>query len=139
MNRHPEMGAGILGQSRIPLFQLAAEVALGHHERWDGSGYPKGLAGDEIPLSGRIVAIVDFFDALTMDRCYRPAFSDAHALAMLQEQHGCAFDPHLVALFIAQWPRMIRLRERINQRQPSFADLVNGVCAPAAAEAGVSA
>jgi putative two-component system response regulator len=73
---HPKIGAEILGRSRIPLFQLAAEVALSHHERWDGSGYPSRLAGEAIPLSGRIVAVVDFFDALTMDRCYRPAFSD---------------------------------------------------------------
>ncbi|MFY0099975.1 HD domain-containing phosphohydrolase, partial [Acinetobacter baumannii] len=73
MQTHPRMGADILGSSRIPIFSLAAEVALHHHERWDGSGYPRGLAGEDIPLSGRIVAVVDYFDALTMDRCYRPA------------------------------------------------------------------
>ena len=126
MNRHPEMGAGILGQSRIPLFRLAAEVALGHHERWDGTGYPARLAGAAIPLSGRIVAVVDFFDALTMDRCYRKAFSDEKALQMLAEQRGQAFDPRLVDLFTALAPRMIALRNQINQRQPSFADLVDG-------------
>jgi hypothetical protein len=59
-------------------------VALAHHERWDGSGYPSKLAGEAIPLSGRIVAVVDFFDALTMDRCYRPAFDDDQALEMLR-------------------------------------------------------
>jgi putative two-component system response regulator len=134
MNRHPEMGAGILGQSRIPLFRLAAEVALGHHERWDGTGYPARLAGEAIPLSGRIVAVVDFFDALTMDRCYRKAFSDEKALQMLAEQRGLAFDPRLVDLFTSQAPRMIALRDRINQRQPSFADLVDG--APPSAPEG---
>ncbi len=123
MNRHPEIGAGILGQSRIPLFQLAAEVALAHHERWDGSGYPAGLAGGAIPLAGRLVAVVDFFDALTMDRCYRPAFSDEQALQMLGAEAGRAFDPELVALFLQNAQDMVALRNTINQRQPSFADL----------------
>jgi putative two-component system response regulator len=135
MNQHPAMGAGILGQSRIPLFKLAAEVALSHHERWDGSGYPARLSGDSIPLSGRIVAVVDFFDAVTMDRCYRKAFSDEKALQMLVEQRGQAFDPRLVDLFTSLAPRMITLRNQINQRQPSFADLVGGP-APALPAAG---
>lgn len=126
MRRHPDIGAGILGQSRIPLFQLAAEVAQTHHERWDGTGYPNGLAGEAIPLSGRIVAIVDFFDALTMDRCYRPAFSDERALAMLAAESGRAFDPTLVATFIAHADDLIGLRDRINRRSASFADLVDG-------------
>jgi putative two-component system response regulator len=123
MNRHPEIGAGILGQSRIPLFQLAAEVALAHHERWDGSGYPSGLAGAAIPLAGRLVAVVDFFDALTMDRCYRVAFSDEQALQMLGAEAGRAFDPDLVRLFLDNASDMVALRNDINQRQPSFADL----------------
>jgi putative two-component system response regulator len=127
MNGHPAMGAAILGSSRIPLFQLAAEVALSHHERWDGSGYPAGLAGEAIARSGRIVAIVDFFDALTMDRCYRPAFSDERALQMLQAERGRAFDPQLVDLFLAHADAMRALRDRINQVHPTFADLVDGV------------
>jgi putative two-component system response regulator len=127
MNQHPMLGAAILGQSRIPLFQLAAEVALSHHERWDGSGYPAGRRGLEIPLSGRIVAIVDFFDALTMDRCYRPAFGDDEALEMLSAERGRAFDPDLVDLFLSRAHKMIALRNRINQIQPSFAELADGV------------
>ena len=126
MNQHAAMGAEILGSSRIPLFQLAAEAALAHHERWDGSGYPAGLSGEAIPLSGRIVAVVDFFDALTMDRCYRKAFSHEQALALLVEQRGKAFDPQLVDAFLADAPGMLALRERINQLNPSFADLVTG-------------
>lgn len=126
MRRHPEIGAGILGQSRIPLFRLAAEVALTHHERWDGAGYPQRLSGDAIPLAGRIVAIVDFFDALTMDRCYRPAFADERALAMLAAESGRAFDPRLVATFIEHAPALLALRDRINRRGASFADLVDG-------------
>ncbi|MFG6465788.1 HD-GYP domain-containing protein [Roseateles sp. BYS87W] len=123
MNRHAEMGANILGRSRIPLFQLAAEVALTHHERWDGSGYPRRLAGDDIPLSGRIVAVVDFFDALTMDRCYRKAFPDDVALRMLAEQRGVAFDPRVVDIFLANVVALVELRERINANPPTFEQL----------------
>lgn len=132
MNEHARIGAEILGQSRIPLFRLAAEVALSHHERWDGTGYPSGLKGDTIPLSGRIVAVVDLFDALTMDRCYRKAFSDAQALQMLREQAGRAFDPRIAAAFLDHAPQLIRLRDTINRRKPSFGELVDG---PTPAEA----
>jgi putative two-component system response regulator len=123
MNKHPHIGAEILGRSRIPLFQLAAEVALTHHERWDGTGYPAGLAGEAIPLSGRIVAVVDFFDALTMDRCYRPAMSDDVALQMLAEQRGAAFDPHVVDVFLAHARDMIAMRDAVNQHGLGFDDL----------------
>lgn len=126
MNQHARMGADILGQSRIPLFKLAAEVALTHHERFDGRGYPKGLVGDAIPISGRIVSVVDFFDALTMDRCYRPAMADAKVHEMLRVERGNAFDPHIVDTFLADWPRFIALRDRVSHLQPSFADLVRG-------------
>ncbi len=126
MCRHAEIGADILGQSRIPLFQLAAEVALTHHERWDGSGYPRGLKGEQIPLSGRIVAVVDFFDALTMDRCYRKALPDDEALGMLLAESGRAFDPRLVRVFAEHARRMIALRDAVNRRHASFADLVEG-------------
>ena len=122
MNRHPAIGAEILGKSRIPLFQLAAEVALSHHERFDGSGYPSGLDGESIPLSGRIVTVVDFFDALTMDRCYRPAFTDAKALDMLLAERGKAFDPRVVDCFHANHDQLIELRNRINRL--SEADVV---------------
>ncbi len=124
MNEHPRIGAEILGRSRIPLFQLAAEVALAHHERWDGSGYPSGLAGEAIPLSGRIVAVVDFFDALTMDRCYRKAFPDDVALEMLRAERGHAFDPRVVDAFLAAAPALLALRDRITRERPDLASLV---------------
>ncbi|MBL8346970.1 MAG: HD domain-containing protein [Rubrivivax sp.] len=127
MDQHPQLGAGILGQSRIPLFRMAADVALTHHERWDGTGYPHRLSGEGIPLSGRLVAIVDFFDALTMDRCYRKAFSDETALGMLREQRGRAFDPRLVDVFLGATPRFIELRDRINTVQPRFTALQEGL------------
>lgn len=128
MNKHPEMGARILGSSRVPLFRMAAEVALSHHERWDGRGYPGGLAGEDIPVSGRVAAIADFFDALTMDRCYRAAFTDERALLMLRDERGHAFDPALVDIFIAHAPEIIALRDDVNRLKPSFAALVDGVC-----------
>lgn len=126
MNAHPGLGSQILGRSRVPLFQMSADVALAHHERWDGLGYPVGLAGDAIPLCGRIVAVVDFFDALTMDRVYRPAFHDSKALSMLREERGRAFDPRIVDAFLDNARRLIGLRDRINRCPPSFEELARG-------------
>lgn len=108
----PQRGAALLGRSRLPLFALAAEIALHHRERWDGNGYPQGLSGKSIPLSARIVAVVDYFDALTMSRRYRPASADDRALAMLAEQAGSAFDPAIVETFISHAPELIELRDR---------------------------
>lgn len=123
MNRHPELGWALLADADNPLFQLAAEVALTHHERWDGSGYPGGKAGQAIPLSGRIVAVADFFDALTMDRVYRPAFSDERALAMLGDAAGSHFDPRVVTAFFIAKERIVAARDRVNGGEsPSLAD-----------------
>ena len=127
MNEHAKMGADILGRSRIPLFQLAAELALSHHEKWDGSGYPSALAGEDIPISGRIVAVVDFFDALTMDRVYRKAFAYETALEMLHKERGHSFDPGIVDTFLANADALIALRERINDTCPTFTELVEGI------------
>lgn len=135
MNRHAAIGAEILGRSRIPLFRLAADVARTHNERWDGSGYPRGLSGESIPLGGRIVAVVDFFDALTMDRVYRRAFPDAQALAMLAEQRGAAFDPQIVDCFLAHAGEFVALRDAVNRRQPTFTDLLEGFAPATKAEA----
>lgn len=110
----PESAAALLGHSRLPLFALAAEIALHHRERWDGSGYPQGLRGKAIPLSARIVAVVDYFDALTMHRHFRPARADDRALAMLAELAGTAFDPEIVAAFLAHAPELIALRDHVD-------------------------
>ncbi len=125
MNRHPAIGADILGKSRIALFQVAAEIALAHHERWDGKGYPNQLAGQAIPLSGRIVTIVDFYDALTMDRVYRPAFSHEKALEMLLAERGKAFDPDIVDCFLRNSAAISALREQVTVGRMTFADLIN--------------
>ena len=125
MNRHAAMGAEILGRSHIPVFRMAAEVAVTHHERWDGAGYPAGLAGEAIPLSGRITAVVDFFDALTMDRVYRRAFPVETALEMLAAEKGRAFDPSVVDVFLANATDIDALRRRVTRQQPSFDDLID--------------
>jgi putative two-component system response regulator len=114
MRQHPLIGAHILGGSTAPLMQMAAEIALHHHERWDGSGYPTGLRGTDIPLSGRIVAIVDFIDALTMDRPYRNAIPDDEAFAMLQAGAGELFDPRLVEITVEIRSRLLACRDAIN-------------------------
>lgn len=114
MNNHTVFGAEILGQSDIPVFQMAADVALTHHECWDGTGYPGQLRGTQIPWSGRVVALIDFFDALTMDRVYRKAFSDEQALQMLQAQRGQKFDPEMVDVFMTHVDQFTGLRDEIN-------------------------
>jgi putative two-component system response regulator len=114
MRKHPEYGANILSGSEVPLIQMAAEVALTHHEKFDGSGYPSKLIGDQIPLSGRIVALADFFDAVTMDRCYRPAFSDEEALNMVIGNSGTHFDPDVVKAFLSVSDEIINERNKIN-------------------------
>lgn len=125
MNTHTVIGAQLLGRSRVPLFRLAAEVAMTHHERWDGGGYPLGLVGAAIPIAGRIVAVVDFFDRLTMAHSYRPAYSDAVALQMMMAQRGFAFDPLIVDAYLANADVLIAMRERINAQPPSVETLVD--------------
>jgi putative two-component system response regulator len=98
IERHPVVGHDVLKGSASPLLETAATIAYTHHERHDGSGYPRGLRGDEIPLEGRIVAIVDVYDALTSDRSYRPRFSEDEAIQMMGRDLP-QFDPWLFGLF----------------------------------------
>jgi putative two-component system response regulator len=101
MERHPEIGHRILSESGSPLLQAAAELALGHHEWWDGTGYPFGLAGERISIESRIVAVADVFDALTTARPYRPALSVEAAVAMMIAGRGSHFDPDVLDAFLA--------------------------------------
>jgi putative two-component system response regulator len=100
MKLHTAIGARILSGGRYALLRVAEEIAYTHHERWDGSGYPLGLAGDAIPLIGRIVAVADTFDALTHARPYKAAWSIAEALAEIARQSGEKFDPCVVAALV---------------------------------------
>lgn len=97
---HPSVGALVLSGGTSPLVQMAERIALSHHERWDGSGYPNGLAGEEIPIEARIVAVCDAFDAMTNDRPYRTALSDDEGLQELRAGAGTQFDPQVVDAFI---------------------------------------
>ena len=99
MQKHPSYGASLLTDAETPMMRLAAEVALGHHERYDGGGYPQGLATSEIPTSCRIVALADFFDAMTSDRVYRPAFEIDYVVDSVLEAEGKHFDPEVVSAF----------------------------------------
>jgi response regulator RpfG family c-di-GMP phosphodiesterase len=95
------VGAEMLSGSTFDLVAMAEEIALTHHEKWDGSGYPAGLSGDAIPITGRIVAVADVFDALTHVRPYKPAWSFADADAELRSQTGRHFDPQVVDAFFS--------------------------------------
>lgn len=99
MQNHTVFGAKILENAKAELLRISEVIALTHHEKWDGSGYPRGLKGESIPLSGRIVALADVFDALTTKRCYKPAFSLEESLKIIREGTGRHFDPKVVQAF----------------------------------------
>jgi putative two-component system response regulator len=99
MQQHPGIGARILADAKSPMLQQAYEIALHHHEKWDGSGYPQRIAGEDIPLSARIVALADVFDALTQKRVYKPAFSIEKSMGIIREGIGAHFDPAIADAF----------------------------------------
>lgn len=112
MRTHAQIGADILGDNNSDLLQLARIVALTHHERWDGSGYPNGLKGEAIPIEGRIVALADVFDALTSKRPYKEAWSVDEAMNLIREQSGKHFDPELVELLVQELPKILEIKSR---------------------------
>lgn len=112
MQTHTFIGAKIIGEHPGGMLALAHSIALTHHEKWDGTGYPKGLAGEDIPLEGRITAIADVFDALTTKRPYKAAWSQDDAARYLQEQRGQHFDPELVDQFLAAMPAISAITAR---------------------------
>lgn len=115
MRTHPRIGYEILSQSKAPLFQLAAQIALCHHERWDGSGYPAGLAGEDIPESARIVAVADVFDALTTKRPYKEPWPVERAMETLRDSAGSHLDARLVTAFQDILPTILVLKEHWEQ------------------------
>jgi putative two-component system response regulator len=110
---HTTIGARMLAGTDAPLLQLASDVALGHHERWDGTGYPEGRRGAESPIEARIVAVVDVYDALSHARVYKPAWPEEKVLAQFREQRGRQFDPDLVDTFFRCLPTLQRIRESL--------------------------
>lgn len=110
MKQHARMGHAILGTVARPLIKLASIIAQQHHERWDGTGYPSGLAGNEIHIAGRIVAIADVLDALSCQRVYKPAWDELQILDYFRDQRGLQFDPQLVDLLLTHWDAVQALR-----------------------------
>lgn len=111
MKTHTEIGGRILSHSNSELLQMAQTIAMTHHEKWDGSGYPKGLKGDKIPLCGRMVAIADVFDALTSKRPYKTPWPVEQALNLIKEESGRHFDPELVKMFLEIIPEILEIKE----------------------------
>lgn len=112
VRQHPEIGADIIPDHPNAVAKMARETALTHHEHWDGSGYPNGLRGDEIPLSGRITAICDVYDALLAERSYKRAWTHERAVEQIRSDSGKMFDPSLTRLFISVLQEIDWARER---------------------------
>jgi len=124
MRQHTVIGTRILGDHPSGLLRLAASIALHHHEKWDGSGYPKGLAGEDIPLASRIVAIADVFDALISERPYKRAWPVEEAVALIRSESGTHFDPQVVNAFLERLPEIVKVSERwadatVEETQPA--------------------
>lgn len=111
MKTHVKIGADLLADTDVPLLKLASNIALTHHEKWDGSGYPNGLKGNDIPIEGRICAVCDVFDALTSERPYKKAWPIDKAVDYLNEQKGHHFDPELVVHFLSILEEVLHYRE----------------------------
>ncbi|WP_144637990.1 two-component system response regulator [Bordetella genomosp. 13] len=110
MRRHPIIGGKIIGEHRSGLLRMARIIAEGHHEKWDGTGYPRGLRGEQIPHVARIVALVDVFDALTSERPYKSAWPVDEAVDYIVKASGTHFDPELVPLFVECLPELLAIR-----------------------------
>lgn len=114
MKEHSQIGAKILEQSTSELLQVGATIAMSHHEKWDGSGYPVGLAGKKIPLYGRICAISDVFDALTSRRPYKEPFSNEKSLDIMKQGHGKHFDPAVLDIFLEHFDTILDIKSRFS-------------------------
>jgi putative two-component system response regulator len=111
MKKHPDLGASIIGRHGDPMLETARAVALNHHEKWDGSGYPNGMAGEKIPLAARIVAVCDVFDAFISPQPYRPARNVGDAAAYIRGQAGKHFDPAIAKRFVESLPQFVELSQ----------------------------
>lgn len=116
VRKHATIGYKILSVSSTPVFQLAADIALCHHERWDGNGYPRGLVGEEIPKAARIVSVVDVFDALTMRRAYKKPWSIDRAFKYMADDDG-HFDPRLLNLFLGMEEEISAIMDHWNKKE----------------------
>lgn len=117
MKTHASLGYQILAGSAAETLQMGAQIALSHHEKFDGSGYPQGLSGVDIPLEARIVAVADVFDALTSERPYKPAWEIDRAVELLKEGSGQHFDPQCVQAFLLDFSKVMEIKERYQETQ----------------------
>jgi response regulator RpfG family c-di-GMP phosphodiesterase len=113
MQRHTVIGADMLSGSDIPLLNMGREIALCHHEKWNGGGYPNGLKGDDIPIAARIVAIVDVYDAMLSRRVYKEPIPETEALSIMAQAAGQDFDPALFDLFTQILPKIRQIRDAV--------------------------
>lgn len=120
MKRHTSIGAEMLRGTDISVMDMAADIALNHHERWDGTGYPSGLAGTNIPEAARITTIVDIYDALVHKRVYKDAFPEKDALQLLSDSAGYHIDPYIYKVFLANLPQIRQIREENQDTEPAF-------------------
>jgi putative two-component system response regulator len=116
--QHAEIGYRILAGSDAEILNVAATIALTHHERWNGSGYPRQLKGEAIPIEGRIAAVADAFDALTTQRVYKPAFAFDHAVDLMSKHRSEHFDPELLDVFLSSLGEIKRIHEQYADRPP---------------------
>jgi len=117
MRQHPVMGAEIIGEDDSELLSLARQIALYHHEKWDGSGYPFGKKGEEIPISARIIAIADVFDALTTERPYKKAWAVEDAVDFIKDQAERHFDPLVVDAFVQSLPEILSIKSKYLEKE----------------------
>jgi two-component system response regulator RpfG len=126
MRKHPRIGYEIIKDSPSTYLRMGALIALGHHEKFDGSGYPHGLVGDHIPLPARIVAVADVFDALTSARPYKEAWDPEAAFDYIERQRGTHFDPRLVDAFVEARAEVLRIRSELSDSPVAERTLLNG-------------
>jgi putative two-component system response regulator len=122
VRRHPELGAEIIGEHDDPLMKLARQMALHHHEHWDGTGYPAKLKGAEIPWAGRLMAIVDTFESMTTTQFYREPLNVLEAATEIAEGAGRRFDPRMVDAFKKAFPEMRKVRDKFSD---DLGDMIN--------------
>ena len=125
METHTIIGANIMAKANNEIMHWSREVALGHHEKWNGKGYPKGLSNKAIPVESRIVALADVYDALSSRRCYKEAFPHEKAMAILKEETGEHFDPEVMEAFQTGLDRIIDVRDRYADKEEDFAKFRN--------------
>ena len=116
MNTHAQLGFDMLKHSNRELLKMASIVAYEHHEKWDGSGYPRGLSGEDIHIYGRITALADVFDALGSDRCYKKAWDDEKIFNLFKEERAKHFDPKLVDIFFEHLDEFLVIRDSLKDK-----------------------